>query len=118
MNRLSGGPMRIRRLINYRLSRNLGKYQIDIRNAPDLDGLYGPSAGAHIDILSEGEFEKPKTIAEIRALLDGIQNPNQDDVHTYNIEALGKFTKDQWVRICVGGNQNASVEIMKSELNL
>ena len=99
MNRLSVRPMRIRRLINYRLSRNLGKYQIDIRNAPDLDGLYGPPAGTHIDILSEEEFEKPKTIAEIRALLDEIQNPNQDDVHTYNIEALGKFTKKSSVKI-------------------
>lgn len=90
MNRLSGSPMGTLRLINYRLSRNLGKYQVHIRNAPCPDG--SSSAEAQIDLLSEQKFEKPKTIAEIRALLEEIENPQSDDVHTYNIEALGKFT--------------------------
>ena len=89
MNRLSGGPMGIQRLINYRLSRNLGKYQVHIRNGPSLDGL-GGSVDAQIDFLSENHFEKPKTIAEIRAMLDAIENPQQDEIHTYNIETLGK----------------------------
>ena len=89
MNRLSGSPMGTLRLINYRLSRNLGKYQVHIRNAPCPNG--SSSAEAQIDLLSE-QFEKPKTIAEIRALLEEIENPQSDDVHTYNIEALGKFT--------------------------
>lgn len=89
MNRLSGSPMGTLRFINYRLSRNLGKYQVHIRNAPSPDGY--SSAQAHIDLLSEHQFEKPKTIAEIRALLEEIENPHQDEAHTYNIEALGKF---------------------------
>ena len=89
MNRLSGSPMGTFRFINYRLSRNLGKYQVLIRNAPSPDG--SSSADAQIDLLSEHQFEKPKTIAEIRALLEEIENPQQDEVHTYNIEALGKF---------------------------
>ena len=87
MNRLSGSHLSMIRLINHRLSRNLGKYQVDVRKP----NIIIQSEDDNLTIFENHNLEAPKTIAEIRALLEEFENPQQDDVNTYNIESLGMF---------------------------